>query len=61
MDDWPENLDHPGDLTTEDPEVRNAVVGATAAEDQRDAVMKFVQYFSSWIRLMKAVAWMLKV
>lgn len=61
MENWPENLDHPGYLTMEDPEVRNAMVCATAAEDQRDAVLELMQYFSSWIRLKRAVAWLIKV
>lgn len=43
---------------SEDPEVRNAVV---CAEDQGDVVLEFMQYFSSWTHLKKAVAWMLKL
>lgn len=51
----------PGDLTTDDPEVRTAVVGATATENQEDALLELMQYFFSRIHLKKAVTWMLKV
>lgn len=61
MEDWPENLDHPGALTMEDLEVKNTMVSATVAENQRDAVLEFMQFFSSWNHLKKTVAWMLKV
>lgn len=59
-EEWPQNPDNPGDLTTEDPEVRNAVVSTTAAEEQSDTVQQFLEYYSSWYRLKKAVGWMLK-
>ena len=36
-------------------------VGATSTEDQGDAVLELMQYFSSWIRLKKAVTWMLEI
>ncbi|KAJ8414191.1 hypothetical protein AAFF_G00050610 [Aldrovandia affinis] len=60
-DEWPEDPDHPGDLTMEDPEVRNAVVSATAAKEWSDTIQQFLEYFSSWFRLKKAVAWILKL
>ena len=60
-EDWPENPEHPGDLNMDDPEGKNTVVCATAAGDQGGTVLELMQYISSWSRLKKAVAWMLKV
>ena len=60
-EEWPKNPDNPGDLTMEDPEVRNAMVSTTAAEEQLDTVQQFLEYFSSWMRLRKAVGWILKL
>ncbi|KAL7834870.1 hypothetical protein SRHO_G00291170 [Serrasalmus rhombeus] len=60
-DEWPQNPDHPENLTTEDPEVRDVIVSATAAEEQVDTVQQFLENYSSWFRLRKAVAWILKV
>ncbi|KAL7825761.1 hypothetical protein SRHO_G00334990 [Serrasalmus rhombeus] len=60
-DEWPQNPDHSENLTTEDPEVRDVIVSATAAEEQVDTVQQFLENYSSWFRLRKAVAWILKV
>lgn len=61
MEDWPENVDHSRYLTMEDPEVRNAMVCVTIAEDQKDTVLELMQYFLSWIRLKSVVAWLIRV
>ncbi|KAK7884419.1 hypothetical protein WMY93_027542 [Mugilogobius chulae] len=58
---WPENKQQLGDLTTEDPEIKNTLVCANAVEETGDVIQEFLQYFSSWFRLKKAVAWILKV
>ncbi|XDV52444.1 hypothetical protein PO909_021172 [Leuciscus waleckii] len=60
-EEWPQNPDNHGDLTTEDPEVRKAMVNTTAVEEQLDTVQRFLEYYSSWNRLKKAVSWMLKL
>ncbi|KAI4882679.1 hypothetical protein NFI96_029603, partial [Prochilodus magdalenae] len=60
-DEWPQSPDHSETLTTEDPEIRDVVVSATAAEKQADTVQQFLEYYSSWFCLRKAVAWILKV
>ncbi|XP_017557161.1 uncharacterized protein LOC108429724 isoform X1 [Pygocentrus nattereri] len=60
-DEWPQNPDHPDNLTTEYPEVRDVIVSATVAEEQVDTVQQFLENYSSWFRLRKAVAWILKV
>ncbi|KAL6483847.1 hypothetical protein MHYP_G00087190 [Metynnis hypsauchen] len=59
-DEWPQNPDHPENLTTEDPEVRDVIVSATATEEQVDTVQQLLEHYSSWFRLRKAVAWILK-
>ncbi|XDV20313.1 hypothetical protein PO909_025662 [Leuciscus waleckii] len=60
-EEWPQNPDNHGDLTSEDPEVRKAMVNTTAVEEQLDTVQRFLEYYSSWNRLKKAVSWMLKL
>lgn len=60
-EEWPENPEHYGNLTTEDPEVRGVTVCATAPEPPRNSVAELMQHFSSWIRLKRAVAWVLKI
>ncbi|KAL6471847.1 hypothetical protein MHYP_G00204970 [Metynnis hypsauchen] len=60
-DEWPQNPDNPENLTTEDPEVRDVIVSATATEEQVDTVQQFLEHYSSWFRLRKAVAWILKL
>ena len=42
------------------PDEDSDLVGTTAAEDQGDAVLELMQFFSSWIHL-QAVAWMLEI
>ena len=52
---YPEEVTH---LTFDDPEIKNTVtINATTIEDP---TMYLVHYFSSWTRLRKCVAWMLK-
>ncbi|KAL6489444.1 hypothetical protein MHYP_G00031850 [Metynnis hypsauchen] len=60
-DEWPQNPDNPENLTTEDPEVRDVIVSATATEEQVDTVQQFLEHYSSWFHLRKAVAWILKL
>lgn len=55
---WPVKPDHQEELTAEDPEVKKGVlVNVITAEERTDAMQQVIQYFSSWIRLKKAVAW----
>lgn len=61
IEEWPKNPGHTAVITTEDPEVKKAAVCAIMAEDRSDIVLKVIQYFSSWICLKRAIAWMLKV
>ena len=58
---WPRNPDHIEDLSTEDPEVkRSAGINALSATEPVDPMQLLIDYFSSWNRLRKAVAWILK-
>lgn len=61
MEEWPEIVHPLRDLTANDPEVKSTLVCANAVKEPEDVVLKFLQYFSSWFRLKKSVAWMLKV
>lgn len=61
MDEWPESMHTSGELTTDDPEVKSTLICAHTVKECKDVVQEFLQYFSSWFRLKRAVAWMLKV
>ncbi|XP_034530056.1 uncharacterized protein LOC117805434 [Notolabrus celidotus] len=59
--DWPENPDVSGKLSPEDPEVKTVVsVNAIQADEQTGLVMRFICYFSSWIKLKRMVCWLLR-
>ncbi|XP_025766185.1 uncharacterized protein LOC112847853 [Oreochromis niloticus] len=61
MEEWPEEV-HPAEgLTIDDPEVKGNLVCASTIKECEDVVLEFLQYFSSWFKLKRAVAWMLKV
>ncbi|KAL4009499.1 hypothetical protein ACER0C_003351 [Sarotherodon galilaeus] len=58
----PEEEVHPVEgLTIDDPEVKGNLVCASTIKECEDVVLEFLQYFSSWFKLKRAVAWMLKV
>ena len=59
---WPDKCDQREELTAEDPEVKKGVlVNATTVEESTDAMHELIEYFSSWIHLKKAVAWLSRV
>lgn len=61
-DNWPENPDHLTDLNVADPEVKkSATISALALEEKVDVMQQLIEHYSSWMRLKKAVAWILKV
>ncbi|MGH0117086.1 UNVERIFIED_CONTAM: hypothetical protein FKN15_030931 [Acipenser sinensis] len=61
-EDWPEYPDLPVDSAMEDPEVRrDVVVNTLTAEEELDTIQQMMEHFSSWIRLKRAVAWVLKL
>lgn len=61
---WPDNPAHLKDLTATDPEMnKNATINVIALEKQEnktDAMQRLIEHYSSWTRLNKAVAWILK-
>lgn len=58
---WPANPDDPGGLLPDDPEVKDCVaVNAVSGSEKVDATADFIQYFSSWTALKRAVAWILR-
>ena len=58
---WPLRPDDEKQGMQEDPEVRNIAVHTILAEESADPVNKLLQYYSSWDRLKRAVAWILRV
>lgn len=61
-DNWPENPDRLTDLSAADPKIKkSATINALAAGEMVDVMQKLIEYYSSWMRLKKAVAWILKV
>ncbi len=58
---WPINPDVSGNVSPEDPEIKAVIsVYAVQATEQADTVMRFMSHFSSWIRLKRTVAWLLR-
>lgn len=56
---WPDKPDHLEELTVADPEVKKGILSnATTVEESTDAMQQLTEYFSSWIRLNKLVAWL---
>lgn len=50
------------DLTASDPEIKkNATINAVALDERKDVVEQLIEHYSSWTRLKKAVAWIIKV
>lgn len=58
---WPVNSEHQEELTAEDPEVKKGVLVHATTVESTDAMQQLIQYFSSWIRLKKAVAWFIRL
>lgn len=58
---WPERLDTVTQSLQNDPEVKNITVNIISTEEKSDPVNKLLQHYSSWYRLKRAVAWLLRV
>ena len=59
-DSWPPQIDE--DVSSDDLEVKKtSVVMTTQTQANIDPVSKLCEYYSSWTRLVKGVAWILKV
>ncbi|KAL7831402.1 hypothetical protein SRHO_G00309050 [Serrasalmus rhombeus] len=54
---WPVEPDHQERSMAEDPEVKKSILVNATIVESTDAMQQLIQYFSSWIRLKKAVAW----
>ncbi|XP_056125219.1 uncharacterized protein LOC130103060 [Rhinichthys klamathensis goyatoka] len=57
---WPQNPETLENTLIGDPEVKAVMVNAAQVE-QVSPVEKLIDYFSSWLRLKRAVGWLLKV
>lgn len=59
---WPKTLDHLEALNPADPEIKkNVSISTFALNKGPDVLQQLIEHYSSWIRLKKAVAWILKV
>lgn len=59
--DWPVNPDQ-SKLLPDDPEVKVSVlVNAVHCSEQEDVTSRLINHFSSWTRLRKSVAWILRL
>ena len=59
---WPDKPDHLEELTVEDPEVKKGIlINAMTVEESTGAMQQLIDYFSYWLRLKKAVAWLTRV
>ncbi|KAL4008773.1 hypothetical protein ACER0C_002625 [Sarotherodon galilaeus] len=59
---WPKNLNHLEALNPADPEIKkNVSISTFALNTGTDVLQQLIEHYSSWIRLKKAVAWILKV
>lgn len=57
---WPQRPDNVTQNLQNDPEVKNITVNTITAEEKSDPANKLLQYYSSWDRLKRAVAWILR-
>lgn len=58
---WPLNPDVSGKVSPEDPEVKTIVlVNAVQPNERTDAIMHFINHFSSWVQLKRMVGWLLR-
>ena len=59
-EDWPVNPDCLDELLPDDPEVKVTVNAVQTSEDV-DAATQLIHHFSSWTRLRRAVAWVIRL
>lgn len=61
-DEWPKRPDQPIFLEEEDAEVkRSAQVSLVQTDEKLDVMSQFVRHFSSWYKLKKATAWLIRL
>ncbi|XP_039865704.1 uncharacterized protein LOC120720149 [Simochromis diagramma] len=60
QEEWPQNPDEVKQISSSDAEIKTTV-NAVQTSQEMDPVSHFIQYFSSWTRLKRAVAWILRV
>lgn len=61
-EEWPDKYNHLEELTASDLEVKKGIlVNATTAEESTDAMQQLIHYYSSWMHLKKAVAWLTRL
>lgn len=58
---WPVNPDHLGELSPEDPEVKVSAATISVEQEEDDAVMSLINRSSSWRRLTRVMAWILRL
>ncbi|KAL6455449.1 hypothetical protein MHYP_G00361150 [Metynnis hypsauchen] len=60
-DAWPIAPDSFNQSLVKDPEVKEAALFTVVTENAEDVVLKFIEHYSDWHRLKRAVAWMIKL
>ena len=60
-DQWPTLASDSSINLEDDPEVKTVKVNATAVSKPDDPIIRLLTYHSSWYKLKKSVAWILKI
>jgi hypothetical protein len=61
LEEWAKQPDSLGEVPTYDPEVKKCnIIMCTSVEDDAKTIDLIIQHFSSWIRLKKCIAWLLR-
>lgn len=62
QEEWPQNPDGLEEISPKDSEVKSITVNAAQImSEEVDPITRLIHYFSSWTRLRRAAAWMLKL
>lgn len=62
QEEWPVDPTNRNEVLSHDPEIkRSAMVNMVEVKEESDSVLRLFNYFSSWIRLKKSVAWLLRL
>ena len=59
-DEWPQRPSEMGEIPSDDPEVKRNEVFLTTSSNQVDPLKEMFERFSSWVRLKKITAWILR-
>ena len=57
---WPQRPDALGEIPSDDVEVKGKVVTCALVTDSENLIDSIIEWFSSWYRLKKFVAWLMR-